>query len=85
LGYAPKGSRPIAVGNPNAWIPEGGGDVTVGLNFSYLDAWRLSLAYTHYYGQEKTLTSGAPTNPQFTWGQTLKDRDFISASLRYSF
>jgi Protein of unknown function (DUF1302) len=83
LGYAPKGSRPLAVGNPNAWIPEGGGDLTLGLNFSYLDAWRLGLAYTHYYGPEAGLTAGIPA--QFTWGQSMKDRDFISASLRYSF
>lgn len=86
LGYAPKGSRPLAVGNPNAWIPEGGGDMTIGLNFSYLDAWRLGLAYTRYYGPEAGITKMDATNtPQFTWGQTLKDRDFISASLRYSF
>lgn len=82
LGWAPNGSRPMAM-NPNAWIPEGGGDISVGLNASFRDAWRFTLAYTHYYGEAKSFNVGA--NNAYSWGQTLKDRDFISASLRYSF
>ncbi|MEO8119883.1 MAG: DUF1302 family protein [Rhodoferax sp.] len=82
IGWAPDGSRPLAM-NPNAWIPEGGGDMSVGLNASFHDAWRFTLAYTHYYGEAKTLQVGA--NNAFSRGQTLKDRDFIAASLRYSF
>ena len=34
VGYAPKGSRPLAVSTPNAWIPDGGGDISLGLNAS---------------------------------------------------
>lgn len=83
LGWAPKGSRPLAVSSPNAWIPEGGGDISIGLNASVRDAWRFSLAYTHYFGNAKSLNVGAQN--AYSWGQTLKDRDFISASLRYSF
>ncbi len=82
IGYAPNGSRPLAM-NPNAWIPEGGGDISIGLNASVRDAWRFTLAYTHYYGEAKTFNVGA--NNAYSWGQTLQDRDFLSASLRYSF
>lgn len=83
LGYAPKGSRPLAMSSPNAWIPEGGGDVSVGLNATYLDAWRFSVNYTHYFGKAKTFNTG--TNNAYSYGQTFKDRDFIAVSARYSF
>lgn len=83
LGYAPKGSRPLAMSNPNAWIPEGGGDISVGLNATYLDALRFGLNYTHYFGTAKTFNTGA--NNAFGWGQTFKDRDFISITARYTF
>lgn len=82
IGYAPKGSRPLAM-NPTAWIPENGGDVSLGLSFTYLDAWRGGLSYTHYYGTAKTLSVGA--NNAYSWGQSRKDRDFISFSVRRTF
>lgn len=82
IGWAPNGSRPLVM-NPSAWIPEGGGDISLGLNASVKDAWRFTLAYTHYFGEAKTFNVGA--NNAYSWGQTLKDRDFLSASLRYSF
>jgi hypothetical protein len=82
IGWAPNGSRPMAM-NPSAWIPEGGGDISLGLNASVKDAWRFTLAYTHYFGEAKTFNVGA--NNAYSWGQALKDRDFLSASLRYSF
>lgn len=84
IGYAPKGSRPLAVSNPNAWIPAGGGDLSIGVNASYRDAWRFSMAYTHYYGPAATFNNISQNNA-FSWGQTLKDRDFLSASITYSF
>lgn len=82
IGYAPKGSRPMAM-TPNAWIPEGGGDISIGLNGTYLDSWNFGLNYTHYYGTARTFNTGA--NQAFGWGQTLRDRDFISFNARYSF
>jgi len=84
LGWAPKGSRPLAAANPNAWIPEGGGDVSVGLKFAYRDVWRGSLNFTHYFGEAAPLTDPAARNA-YTWKQTLRDRDFVAASLSYSF
>jgi hypothetical protein len=83
VSYAPKGSRPMAM-HPNAWIPAGGGDISLGLNASYLDAWRFSLSYTHYYGPLGTLTDMSANNA-YTYKQTMKDRDFIALSMRYTF
>jgi hypothetical protein len=84
LGWAPKGSRPLGSGNPNAWIPEGGGDVSVGLNAAFRDTWRATLAYTHYFGKAGSFNTNTPDNA-YSWKQTLRDRDFIAASLSYSF
>lgn len=81
FGYSPRGSRSRALGL--GLPPENGGDFTVGLNGSYLDAWRISLAYTHFFGPEKPLLVGIP--PAFSYGQHLKDRDFVALSLRRTF
>jgi hypothetical protein len=81
LGWAPKGSRPLAVSSPNGWIAEGGGDASVGINATLNDAWRFSLSYTNFFGK----TAPVLANGAFTWKQTLRDRDFISASVRYTF
>ena len=81
VGYAPKGSRPLAV-NPNGWIPAGGGDISIGLDAIYLDGWRASLSYTHYFGPAAPLND---PSGNYSWGQTMKDRDFISFSARYTF
>lgn len=83
LGWAPKGSRPLSMTSSNLWIAEGGGDFTLGLNGSWRDAWRFSIGYTHYFGPAATFND-ATTNA-FSWQQSLRDRDFLSASLRVSF
>ena len=80
LGYSPRGSRSAALGP--ALPPENGGDLTLGLNATYLDAWRLSLAYTHYFGREATVLD---SNNAFSYQQYLKDRDFIAFSVRRTF
>jgi hypothetical protein len=84
LGWAPKGSRPLASGNPNAWIPDGGGDLSIGLNAAFHDVWRATLAYTHYFGPAGSFNTNTPDNA-YSWKQTYRDRDFIAASLSYSF
>jgi hypothetical protein len=81
VGYAPKGSRSMALG-PGSFPADGGGDVTVGLNGTYLDAWRFTLAYTHFFGKAKGILDG---NSSYSYGQTLKDRDFVSLSIRRTF
>jgi hypothetical protein len=81
LGYAPRGSRSRALG-PGNFPPENGGDMSIGLNGAYLGDWRFSLAYTHYFGPEKLFLDSSNS---FSYGQSLKDRDFIAMSLRRTF
>jgi hypothetical protein len=80
LGWAPRNSRSMALG-PAAMPPAGGGDLSLGLNGGYLDVWRFSLAFTHYFGPEGTWIE----NGAFSYKQTLKDRDFVAFSVRRTF
>ncbi|WP_310462640.1 DUF1302 family protein [Sphaerotilus sp.] len=82
LGWAPHGSRSMALG-PLAMPSDGGGDISLGLNGTYLDAWRFSLSLTHYFGTVGTFQSGA--NNAYTYKQTLKDRDYVALSVRRTF
>jgi len=82
VGWAPRGSRPLAMTNPNMWIADGGGDVSVGLNGSFRDVWRFSLALTHYFGRAAAFNDASNA---YSWQQSLRDRDFVAASVRYSF
>jgi hypothetical protein len=78
VGYTPRG-RSAAGGG---FAPDKGGDMTLGLNGTYLDAWRFSLSYTHYYGPVDTFLDAANN---LSFKQNLKDRDFIALSLRRTF
>jgi hypothetical protein len=83
LSYAPKGSRSLASG-PGVLPADGGGDMTLGLSAVYDAVWFFDLAYTHFYGAANTLlTAGA--SPTYTYGQDLKDRDFVTLTVRRSF
>lgn len=82
LGYN-HGKSPVVILGPDK-----GGDATFTLSGNYLTVWDFSLGYTHFYGKENTATF-ASTNPAvngtLTFGQTLKDRNFISLSVRRTF
>lgn len=87
LGYAPAG-RSLALGN--SFGVQRGGDISAGLNAVYESAWYVSLNYTHYFGREDTptvVTHAPRTLPQsaYTYGQAMKDRDFLSLSIRRTF
>jgi len=87
LGWAPKGSRSLALG-PGVLPPENGGDFTIGLAALYDAAWNFNLAYTHFFGRADTLLSADPARasaPPFTYGQTLRDRNFVSLTVRRTF
>jgi hypothetical protein len=59
------------------------GDMSLTANFSYLDRWRFSLGYTHYYGR-----LGTPLDARgqaFSFKQALADRDFLSLTLSSTF
>ncbi len=87
LGYSPRGSRSLALG-PGYLPPENGGDMTIGIAGVYQSAWFLNLSYTHFYGAAKTLltTPQAPGEvPLYNYGQSYKDRDFITLTVRRTF
>ena len=80
IGYSPKGSRSsVGPGYP----AENGGDFTIGLNGMYLNTWHLNMAYTKFFGK----TDGFLDNDDgaFTYQQSLKDRDFVSLTVRRTF
>lgn len=83
LSYAPKGSRSQALG-PGVLPPANGGDMTLGLSIVYDAKWYIDAAFTHYYGRADTLLT-AGQSPIYTYGQDLKDRDFLSLTLRRTF
>jgi len=59
-----------------------GGDVNVGVTGTYLSNWVVSLNYVKYLGPEGSTLDNA-SRAQFK--QALKDRDFVSFSLRTTF
>lgn len=65
-----------------AFLGDKVGDFSVGLNATYLDAWRFGINYTHYFGPEGTFLDALN---QGSFKQSLKDRDFISVSVRTTF
>lgn len=78
LGYT-KG-KSSAVG-PGFGVDDGG-DVSLGLNAVYLGSWNLSVNYVNFLGK------AAPTldsNNNAVYQQSLKDRNYLTVSLRTTF
>lgn len=80
LGYTPSGRSSVVGG---FGVPHGG-DISIGLNGTYLDSWRLGISYTHYFGPAGTFLVPITLANQ-TFKQSLKDRDFVSLSVRRTF
>lgn len=65
------------------------GDWSIGLKGKYQNAWNFALNYTDYFGKARTFTetlvagSGAPR--QLTFGQSLKDRAYVSFTASRTF
>jgi hypothetical protein len=55
---------------------DGGGDYSIGLNGTYLDARRFGVAYTGYFRPGGTFVEGS----DITTRTSTKDRDFVSIS-----
>nr|WP_295768294.1 DUF1302 family protein [Rhodoferax sp.] len=82
VGYSVGKSPVVTLG------PDRGGDITFSLGGNYLTVWDFSLAFTHYYGQTNTAVYSSidpKVNGNYTFAQSLQDRDFISLSLRRTF
>jgi Protein of unknown function (DUF1302) len=65
-----------------AFGPDKGGDFNLGLGAVYLGAWNANLNYVQFLGKEGPTLDNA-SNAQFK--QALKDRNFVSLSLRTTF
>ena len=59
-----------------------GGDLNIGIKGNYLNSWNLGLTYTHYYGPENTFLDA---DSHSSYGQAMKDRDFVSFSVSRTF
>lgn len=79
VGYTPYGRSSVT---PLAFAPEGGGDITIGLKADYQKTWYGSLSYTNFFGHGGPIV-GADNN--YSFDQTLDDRDFISLSIQRKF
>jgi hypothetical protein len=84
VGYNFKG-RSSAISNWNGGASNGG-DLSVGLGFTYRSVWKAGLSYVKYFGEEETFT--VPHNspgPHLSFDQTRADRDFISFFISRAF
>jgi hypothetical protein len=86
FSYNPHGkSSVVSVFNNTGF--DKGGDFSIGLDGSYLDAWRFTLTYTRYYGDKGLFQNGYNgTSTQVkTFQNYFADRDFLSFSVRRTF
>jgi hypothetical protein len=59
-----------------------GGDMSVGVTATYEHRWNLGLNYVHYYGGLAPVVNQSNV---YTYGQYLKDRDFVSLTFSGTF
>jgi hypothetical protein len=78
VSYFPMGKSAVI----SSFGPDRGGDFNIGLSATYLDRVTFGLTYTHYYGPEDTNLNAAS---QFTFKQSLKDRDYLAFSVKTTF
>ncbi|MCW2249266.1 hypothetical protein M2352_004926 [Azospirillum fermentarium] len=81
VGYAFGGRSSLG---PAVFGPEKGGDITIGLTAEYEKRWRMSLQYVKYFGAKGPLTLD-PVQREYSYKQTLADRDYVSLSLQTTF
>lgn len=79
VGYNPSGRSSVT---PQAFGPEHGGDLTLGLKADYKKQWYASLTYTNFFGEAGPVINSANS---FTYQQNMKDRDFIAFSIQRTF
>ena len=79
VGYGLAGRSSV---NGAGFLPDGGGDVSIGLKADYQKVWYAAANYTHFYGSANGVVDGTGT---LTYDQFYRDRDFISFSIQRSF
>lgn len=84
LSYTPRGSRSSVLGS--GFGVENGGDVSIGVNALYQQVWDMRLTYVQYYGAPgPSSTAVAGVGTVQTYLQALRDRNFVSFSVRRTF
>lgn len=78
LGYTKGKSSAVGPG----FGVDGGGDISLGLNAVYLGSWNLGVNYVHFLGKAAP-TLDAANNAVYR--QALKDRNYLTVSLRTTF
>lgn len=81
LGYNPQGRSSVVPAFNNSGADKGG-DVSAGLNFTYLNVWDVGLRYTSYFGDAGPFLD--QTNAR-SFDMNLKDRDFVSIAISRTF
>jgi hypothetical protein len=62
------------------------GDLSIGVLGDYLKVWKFSLNYTHYFGaSDGALTPANAAVQNYSYAQSLRDRDFVSLSISRTF
>ncbi|AEI82910.1 hypothetical protein CNE_BB2p00960 (plasmid) [Cupriavidus necator N-1] len=83
IGYGLFGKSSVL--NPGFGVHRGG-DLSVGVNGVYEQVWNIGLNYTHYFGPAATvLTPPNAASQAYSYGQTFKDRDFVSLTIQRAF
>lgn len=78
IGYGLNGNSSVV----GAFLGEHVGDLSVGVNATYLDVWRFGASYTHYFGP---VDNAIDSDGHGSYKQNLADRDFVAVTLRRTF
>ncbi len=78
ISYFPMGKSAVV----SSFGPDRGGDMNIGVSATVRDRVTFDLTYTHFYGPEDTYLDGANN---FTFKQSLKDRDYLAFSVKTTF
>jgi hypothetical protein len=82
------GGRSSAISN-FAGGASNAGDYSIGVKAKYRNAWNAALNYADYFGKAKTFTEtlvpGSATPRQLSFGQSLRDRAYVSFSVWRTF
>jgi hypothetical protein len=65
---------------------EHGGDFSIGITGEYEQTWQFGLNYVHYIGREQSFLIPPNDNHAFlSYGQPLRDRNFLSLNVKRTF
>ncbi|KQW69903.1 DUF1302 domain-containing protein [Methylibium sp. Root1272] len=80
LGYNPKGRSSVIPLFNGGW--DKSGDFSIGLSADVQQTWKAGINYTHYFGKAGGLLD---ENANYSFRQSLKDRNFVSLSVQRTF